>query len=356
MSYNLIFQAGKTAFPKIKESGLDPNQIKVVTGAAGGPKWLIMNHIDRVIFSSWFKDRTKPLFLLGSSSGAWRFSAVAQKNPITAIERFQEAYIHQYYSSKPSPQDISTEGVRIQNHVLGNNGIEEILNHPFLRINIMTVRCKGLTKREEMMLQGLGVAASASLNLIKRQWLGCFFERALFYDPRDMPPLADTDKFIFHKIALTPNSLKLALLASGSIPMVMSGVKDIPGAPLGVYRDGGVIDYHMDISFADDDGIVLFPHYTDRLIPGWLDKKLYWRKPVHADNTLMISPSPEFLKRLPFGKIPDRSDFKLFFGKDEERVDYWNTACEMGKYLADEFMETVLSGKIRERVKPGFCC
>ena len=351
MSQYLIFQAGKTAFSMIKDSGLDPNSITAMTGPAGGPKWLIMNHIDKAMFSSWLNGRKKPLFLIGSSSGAWRFAAVSQNDPMAAIDRFQEAYIHQYYSSKPSPHDVSREGLRIQNEVLGRNGIDEILTHPFLRLNVMTVRCKKLTQREEPLLQGAGLAAAAGLNLIRRQWLGYFFERALFYDPRTLPPVSDHPEFPLQKIALNPNNLKSALLASGSIPMVMRGIRDIAGARPGMYRDGGVIDYHADIPFQKHDGIVLFPHYTNRLIPGWLDKKLHWRAPMHADQTLMVSPSPEFLEKLPYCKIPDRTDFKQFVGNDRERVAYWYKACELGRYLADEFMETVLSGKIRERIR-----
>ena len=51
---------------------------------------------------------------------------------------------------------------------------------------------------------------------------------------------------------LTPDNLRAALLASGSIPLLMEGVR-IPGAP-GVYRDGGSADYHLDLDYGPGPG------------------------------------------------------------------------------------------------------
>jgi hypothetical protein len=350
MSDNLVFIAGAKAYAHIKDAGLAPDDVKMMSGAAGGPKWLILRHIDRVLFSSWFAHRKTPLFLIGSSSGAWRFACASQVDPASAVERFEQSYIAQYYRSDPSPEDISREGLRIMNQVLGTSGISEILAHPYLRLNIMTVRCKGLAASDQMLIEGLGMSMAALCNLIHRRGLKLFFERALFYDARDIPPFFDMSEFPIHRIALNKKNLKSALMASGSIPMVMSGVKDIPGAPVGTYRDGGITDYHIDIPFVRDDGIVLFPHYTNRIIPGWLDKKLFWRKPDYADNVLLLSPSEAFLNRLPYRKIPDRTDFQRFKGQDNERIAYWKTAVRLSKILSDEFMEAVDSGRIREKV------
>lgn len=350
MSDNLLFIAGTNAYHKIKEAGLAPDDVKVIAGAAGGPKWLILKELDRVLFSSWFKDRKAPLFLIGSSSGAWRFACASQADPMAAVGRFEQSYIAQYYRAKPGPEDISREGARIMNQVLGQSGVSEILTHPYLRLNIMTVRCKGPGASDQRLIEGLGMGMAAVCNLIHRRGLKLFFERALFYDARDIPPFFDMNEFPIHRVALNEKNLSSALMASGSIPMVMSGVKDIPGAAAGTYRDGGITDYHIDIPFVRDDGIVLFPHYTNRIIPGWLDKKLFWRKPKYAENVLQICPSETFLKRLPYRKIPDRTDFQRFKGQDNERIAYWKTAVKLSRILADEFMEAVGSSRIREKV------
>ncbi len=356
MSENLIFLAGEKALSLIRSEGLSPERIKIVAGAAGGPKWLVLNHLDRVLFSSWFKDRTAPLFLIGSSIGAWRFSAVSQKQSLKAAEKFQSAYLNQCYGPVPTPEDVVAEMTKRMDEFLDDAGIREILNHPCLRLNIMAVRCKGLTSRDKKFPLSVGLLGAILLNLLHRPFMKFFFERALFYDPRDIPPFFDMSGFPVRKIPLTPYNIKAALLASGSIPMVMSGVRDIPGAPEGTYRDGGVTDYHLDIPFMkkEEDGIVLFPHYSRRVVPGWLDKKLFWRKPSasNMENVLLVAPSQEFINRLPGRRIPDRNDFRTFQGRDRERIAYWNTVIDMSKYLAEEFTDAAESGKIRERLKP----
>lgn len=355
MSKNLSFLAGRKALPIIREGGLHPDQVKVVTGAAGGPKCLILNHLDGAIFSNWFAGRKKSLFLLGSSAAAWRFASVSQKRPLEAIDRFRTTYVHQHYSRKPSREEITGESIAFLNTFLSDTGATEILNHPYLRLNMMSVRCRGLTASDSMGALLPGILLAALSNIISRKFLGFFFERTLLYDQRKIPPFFSMNGFPIRQVPLTEKNFKQALLASGSIPVVMSRVTDIPGARSGTYRDGGIIDYHMDISFTkDSNDIVLFPHYTNRIIPGWFDKKLSWRKPdpSNMENVLLLHPSEEFIKRLPYGKIPDRNDFKRFSGRDNERMNYWNKAIKESERLGEEFLDAVQTGRIRELVRP----
>ncbi|MFW6333656.1 MAG: hypothetical protein ACOC0W_00190 [Desulfosalsimonas sp.] len=164
--------------------------------------------------------------------------------------------------------------------------------------------------------------------------------------------------FPIKRVPLDIQNLKPALLASGSVPMLMSGIKDIPGAPAGIYRDGGLLDYHININFLssgrDKNDIVLFPHYAEKLVPGWLDKQVPWRRPDFScmENVLMIAPGREFIKSLPLEKIPDRKDFYLFAGRDKDRMDYWRKVVERSRELAEDFMEAVETGKIRSRLQP----
>ena len=355
ISQNLNLWAGKKAFAQIKDNGLTPDDIKVVAGAAGGPKWLILANLDRAVFSQWFAGRKAPLFLIGSSIGAWRFAAAAQKDHLSAIDRFQDAYIHQTYDKKPTPADVSRESQKILNRMMEIDSETDILCHPYLRLNIMSVRSKGMTGQDKKNSLVPGLLLAAIGNAVSRRFLKLFFERTLFHDTRNLPPFYDMNEFPIHRVGLSTKNLKPALMASGSIPLIMSGVKNISGAPAGVYRDGGVIDYHLDIPFLNDNsGIVLYPHFTNRIIPGWLDKQLPWRQPdmAHMDNVLLVTPSREFLDRLPYRKIPDRNDFYKFKGQDEKRISYWNTAVDLGANMANEFMESVDSGRIRERVQP----
>jgi len=355
---NLVFLAGKKAFSKIKQEGLKPEMVKVIAGAAGGPKWLVLNPLDRVIFSSWIKNRKTPLFLIGSSIGAWRFAAASQNNHGKAIDRFQAAYLDQHYNSKPGQEEVTRETIRIMNSFIDDSKINEILHHPYMRMNIMAVRSKWAVSNDKRLFLASGLLVAMLFNIIGRRLLRFFFERALFYDERTIPPFWTMDDFPIRKIPLKANNIKKALLASGSIPIIMSGVNNISHAPKGTYRDGGVIDYHMDIPFlGKEEGIVLFPHYKDRIIPGWLDKKLFWRKPSlsNMDDVLLIAPSEAFIESLPRKKIPDRNDFWHLKGRDADRIEYWKTVINKSKRLGHEFLEAAETGRIRELVKPMRC-
>jgi len=353
--FPISFYAGRKALSVIRDKGLAQEDVNVLAGAAGGPKWLVLNHLDRVIFSSWLKGRKAPIYFLGSSIGSWRFAAASQKRPVQAIEKFQDAYIHQSYQSKPTPEKVSRESRKIMDHFIDDTAIDEILSHPFFRLNFMAVRCRHILSSDKRAFLFPGLVAAFLFNLIGRGTLKFFFDRALFYHPADKPPFLDMSGFPIQKTLLTKENFKAALLASGSIPLVMSGVKDIPGASPGIYRDGGIVDYHLDIDFlSGNNGLVLFPHYSDWIIPGWFDKKLRYRRPAskNMENVLMISPSKEFVERLPHRKIPDRNDFFLFRGRDRARFSYWLSVVNESKRIGDAFWDAVESGRISQLVKP----
>jgi hypothetical protein len=327
----------------------------VIAGAAGGPKWLVLSGLDRLIFGSWFKNRTAPLFLVGSSIGAWRFAALSRRQPLEALEQLEAAYINQRYESKPTAREVSRESQRIMNTFLNGAGIREILDHPFLRLNIFSVRSKSLLASDAKVPLAVGLAGAALANLCRRRFLSFFFRQTLFSHPRQSPPFATGNGFSPKCVKLTGDNFRQALLASGSIPLVMNRVSDIPGAPSGAYRDGGIIDYHLDIPFGvKNDGLVLFPHYTDRIVPGWFDKKLTWRRPHpdHMSHVVMVSPSREFVADLPLGKIPDRNDFKYFMHDHEGRIDYWRTVSRKSRQMADELAELMHGGRIAQQVQP----
>ena len=60
MAENLTLFAGKTALGIIRDEGLDPRRISIVASAAGGPKWLVLNGLDRALFGAFFQGRTAP--------------------------------------------------------------------------------------------------------------------------------------------------------------------------------------------------------------------------------------------------------------------------------------------------------
>ena len=134
----------------------------------------------------------------------------------------------------------------------------------------------------------------------------------------------------------------------------MHGIGDIEGIP-GVFRDGGILDYHLDIPFlpAEDEGLVLYPHFYSSITPGWFDKRLKrTAKPEHLDHLVLISPKQDFIETLPYQKIPDRTDFKTFHYDDKKRMSYWQKTVDMSQALGDELHTLIETGAIASRVEP----
>lgn len=356
MSEYLSFYGGSKTRSIIRKFGFTRRIIKGIAGAAGGPKWLILAPMDKFLFGHFFKERRTPLFLAGSSAGAWRFAAASCQDVTTSLENFRQGYINQWYGLNPSKKDILMECRKVLDSFLDNHAVNEILTHPYCRLNFFTVRSRGILKRDDSLILGAGLTIAAAGNYIKRDLLKHFFKRTLFYHPITPPPFIGMKGFSGTWVPLNPENLKKALFSSGSIPMLMPGIKDIPGAPAGVYRDGGVIDYHLDIPFLKryDNRIFLFPHYTDRIIPGWLDKHIPGRQhqASHMENVLMMCPSRKFIKMLPSGRIPDRSDFMIFRGKNRERIKQWKQVCRYSEALVQELNDVIESGRLPDLVKP----
>lgn len=92
--------------------------------------------------------------------------------------------------------------------------------------------------------------------------------------------------------------------------------------------------------------MVLYPHFQQAVVPGWLDKGLKWRhKATHfLDNMILLAPDPDWIKTLPNGKLPDRTDFTRYGPDLKSRVQAWQKAVRESERLADEF-QAVLSNQ-----------
>jgi len=348
----LLFRAGPGAYQDVRKRGFAVERIGTIAGASGGAKWLVLSQLDRVIIERILPKLAGPVHLAGSSIGAWRFACYAQSAPLDALNRFEEAYLEQSYSTKPTVAEITQKSREILNVLLGDRGAGDIVAHPQVRLHVLTVQSRFLTSSEYRWLLASGLVAAAFANAVSRRSLGMFFKRGLFYDPRDLPPFYNATGFPLERIALCEENLVDAVVASGSIPMVLSGVRDIRGAPPGIYRDGGVIDYHLDLPLADPDRLTLYPHFFGQLIPGWFDKRLTWRRlnPRHTDRTILMCPSPEFIARLPGGRIPDRTDFVRM--SPSERIRAWRSTISACAELADDLNDVLDKDQLAARLQP----
>lgn len=336
----ITIRLGARARERIATEGLQAADVAIIPAAAGGPKGLILHGIDKWLFGDWLPTAPRERKLIGASIGAWRMAAAAFQDPVAAHKRLAYHYSHQTYPDKVDAAHVTRSCSALLDQVLDGRAAELLVN-PHYRLSVITVRGIGALgqTRGRRWREMAGFLLAAGGNAISRQRLAASLERVVFHDTRDdMAWLrASFDGFASHFIDLHEGNVRDVLLASGSIPLLLEAVNNIAGAPPGAYWDGGLIDYHLNLPYQQDPGLVLYPHFTDHIVPGWLDKSMPWRRARGAalENMILVSPSPAFLARLPNGKMPDRSDFKRYGQNHKARIGDWTCAIDESERMAE---------------------
>lgn len=377
----LRIHAGPRARQHLELQGLQPADVSVVPAAAGGPKGLILGPMDRFLFGQWLPQATQPVHLVGASIGAWRMATACLQQPVAAFERLEHDYIHQDYElppgkKRPTAAHVSERfGQNLQAFYGGR--VDEVLSHPRFRLHIVTSRGRHLLGREHRVATPLGYLGAFLTNTVHRKAMGAWLERVVFSSSSGTLaagacaalPFATSD-YRTRQVLLNAGNFMQALQASCSIPFVLRAVHDIPGAPRGAYWDGGITDYHLHLAYgknldainniATDDcestasgqkvpqagtdapqGLVLYPHFQHRVVPGWLDKGLRWRhrSTPALDNMVVLSPHPDWVQTLPNAKLPDRNDFTYYGTDSAARARAWLAATQASQQLVDEWQE-----------------
>lgn len=344
----LSFHAGPRALAHLHAHGLRAADVAIVPAAAGGPKGLIFQALDQYLFGTWLAEAPRERALIGSSIGAWRMAAACHADPAAAFARLGNLYCDQRYATlKPSREDIDAVCQHILSSFVG--GYEnEIVSHPQHRLHLLTVRgLRALASPAHRRAEIAGFAAATLLNLASRERLAHMLERVVVSTGQGTPNWLEPrfDQFATHFTSLDAGNLRAALLASGSLPLVMKPVQGIDNAPPGTYWDGGIIDYHLALPYSRlaPGELVLYPHFSEHIVPGWLDKAMPWRRTARGanrgwlDNVLIVAPTREFLRSLPRGKLPDRKDFAHYGLNHDARIANWKQAIGQGSALRDEF-------------------
>lgn len=369
----LRIHAGAKALAHLRRHGLQPQDVCTIPAAAGGPKGLVLGPLDRFLFGTWLPRSTQPVHLVGASIGAWRMATACLPDPVAALQRLEHDYIAQQYdpepgARRPTPQQVSARfGQTLQAFYGGQ--IDSVLQHPRYRLHIVAARGRHLLAREHRWATPLGYLGAFVSNMAQRKALGAWLERVVFSAPDGAPGAAcaplpfATHDLRTRQLPLTEANFLAAMQASCSIPFVLQAVPHIAGAPSGAYWDGGITDYHMHLHYrcpqnaiktiaasamdtgaegqkdSNPAGLVLYPHFQQTVVPGWLDKHLRWRH--HAtpalDHMVLLSPHPDWVRSLPHAKLPDRNDFIHYAHDPAQRMRLWRTAVSASEQLAEEF-------------------
>jgi hypothetical protein len=358
----LQIYAGPVALAHIEKNGLQAQHIGAIAAAAGGPKGLILGALDRFIFGQWLPQSEQKVDLIGASIGAWRMASACMPDPVLAFERLEQDYIAQRYDLEPgqsrlSPQMVSALFAQTIEAFLMPHAVS-ITQHPRYRLHLLVSKGRSVLKKEQDWLTPMGFFAAFLSNLISRKALGHWLERYVFsssfthqsgHEFLSAIPF-DTQDYPTHLFSLTADNLLQVVQASCSIPMVLEAVKQIKGCEMGAYWDGGLTDYHLHLDYRKmttkaelkndtSASLVLYPHFQQALVPGWLDKSLKWRhqSSPFIDNVVVLAPQPQWIQSLPNQKLPDRQDFVTYAKDYEGRVNAWQTACKASEQLSLEW-------------------
>jgi hypothetical protein len=346
---NVEIYAGPKARAHLREYGLRPQDVRVIPAAAGGPKGLVLNPLDRYIFGHWLAQTDHTVHLLGASIGAWRMACACLPDPEQALAELAEDYVTQRYPHRPGhlpPAQVVTQifNAKIEQR-LGARAAE-VLASPRYRLHVFTSHGRRLLHRPGKFRTTLGYMSAYVANAASRRALGGWLERVVFSDPREDLPFALGD-FRSQRATLDAANLAPAILASCTIPFALQAVQDVPGGPPGTYWDGGITDYHLHLNYSGmSEGLVLYPHFQPRIVPGWLDKAWHkrHRASVNLDNLVVLAPHPGFVERLPNAKLPDRQDFRDLRDDDVGRERIWRVALAESTRLAEDFARVVERG------------
>lgn len=363
----LRIHAGRSARAHLSAHGLRPEDVRVVAAAAGGPKGLVLGAIDRLLFGRWLVHAPQTVHLVGASIGAWRMATAALPDARAGFARLTHDYIHQRYEtdpgrSLPNAAQVSRGFERALASFFAGQ-VEALLAHPRWRLHIVTSRGRHLLGRDGPLRTPIGYLGATLSNAISRRTLGAWLERVVFSSPGEALPV-DLSDLRHRRVALTAENFHSALQASCAIPFALQAVHDIPGAPRGAYWDGGITDYHLHWNYPSINaaraaevgavaeavaapGLVLYPHFQQAVVPGWLDKGLRHRhRATHfLDNVVVLAPDPVWVReRLPGGKLPDRSDFKRHATDFAGRVAAWQRAVAESERLGEELERAIAAG------------
>jgi len=350
MPKSFHIKAGPIAMEHIKRNGLTPEMINVIPAAAGGPKWIVLYAFDKYLMKNWFADQKTKLHLVGASAGAWRMMCYATSNPIDTLQRFLNSYVEQSYPEWPTPEQVSSKMKEILQFSLADGGISDILQATNRHLHIITSGTN--FKIREGSNYKLQFGKIVLKNLVSRNWLKNDLQRVVFTNKKDSSTIFQLNDSINTRFeSITKDTIMPALQATGTIPMLMNPVTEI-AYPNTLLWDGALVDYHIALSY-NTENLVLYPHFSDRIIPGWFDKFVPWRRPSEqvTDRMIMIHPSKSFIESLPDQKIPDRKDFETYFDQKDTRISNWYEVAKRGEEIVKEFDSLYQNGSLIDHLE-----
>ena len=103
----LTLKAGQRAFARIREQGLQPADVGILPGAAGGPKALGIQGLDLALFGDWLARAPRERSLIGASIGSWRFVSACLPDPVQGLLDLGRLYNEQRFAKGVTMAEVS---------------------------------------------------------------------------------------------------------------------------------------------------------------------------------------------------------------------------------------------------------
>jgi len=346
----LRYRAGPRALEHLRRFGLR-EQIRSFVAPATGPKWLVAYGFDQALIQSRLLEAEVPTLLAGASAGAWRSLSLASPDAERTHRALVSAYCEEEFSRADTPETVGRAFENLLAKLFGGREAA-ILEHAKLRLAIHTARARG-SHADSGRFWHLGALALAALvNPLGSRAQTRALERVTFHSPGVAERL---QRHAGRRVELSPRNLLRAALASATVPMAMAPVREIPGAPAGVYLDGGMTDYHMAEPYLHPSpGMTLLFTHQPRILARWLDQHLPWRQLERSalDDVLHVFPSEEFVRSLPGGRVPTREDYAQMIDDSAGRVARWKRVASESERIGETFLADVESARLLDLVEP----
>ena len=153
---------------RIRERGLQPTDVGIVPGAAGGPKALGIQGLDLAIFGEWLPRAPRERSLIGASIGSWRFASACLPDAVAGLTRLGELYTRQRFPKGVSIAEVSRKCAAMLDDLLAGQDAR-ILDNPLYRLNVVVVKSHGRLAHDHKASLGLGLSSVIRDNLIGRR-------------------------------------------------------------------------------------------------------------------------------------------------------------------------------------------
>ena len=224
--------------------------------------------------------------LIGASIGAWRFAAACCDDPAEGARANSRAlYAEQSYPPRPSRKFVSRRRARDARRALSRAARTRSSRARWNRLHILTVRGRWPLTRDSSLAHAARLRHGGDGQRGRRAGTS----RASSTAPsssiaRDHPPFramrrSGFDAFHTHAVALDARQPRARRCSRRPRSRWCSRAwPNIPSAPAGNLLGRRHHRLPPAPAVPPRRGLVLYPHFTDRIVPGWLDKGMPWRR------------------------------------------------------------------------------